>query len=58
MGGGRVWGGVFWGKDTEFLHSYLEYKWPLALTSAPLAWPHSLPLQPGRGQVGSYEDLG
>lgn len=26
------------------MHSYLEYKWPLALTSAPLAWPRSLPL--------------
>lgn len=33
---------IFWGKDAGFLHSYLEHKWPLALTSAPLAWPRSL----------------
>lgn len=35
--------GVFWGKDTGCLHSYLEHKWPGPHLS-PTAWPHSLTL--------------
>lgn len=34
--------GVFWGKDTGCLHSYLEHEWPWSLPQP--AWPRSLPL--------------